>query len=47
MTDALDDLLADIDTLEAEDEDDTYPWYDAWTWTAEPEPQVVSVPVKK
>lgn len=37
MTDALDDLLADIDTLEAEDEDDTYPWYDAWTWTAEPQ----------
>lgn len=43
MTDALDDLLADIDTLEAEDEDDTYPWYDAWTWTAEPEPQVAEV----
>ena len=36
MTDALDDLLADIDTLEAED--DAYPWTDSWTWTAEPAP---------
>ncbi|WP_100482285.1 hypothetical protein [Mycobacteroides abscessus] len=39
MTDSLDDLLADIDSLEADDEDN-YPWYDAWTWTAEPEPWI-------
>ncbi|SIC62604.1 Uncharacterised protein [Mycobacteroides abscessus subsp. abscessus] len=37
MTDALGDLLADIDTLEAEDEEDDYPWHDAWTWTPEPD----------
>lgn len=38
MTDSLDELLADIDALEDADDEDTYPWYDAWTWTAEPEP---------
>ncbi len=32
-------LLDDIDALENEDED-TFPWHDAWTWTAEPEPWV-------
>lgn len=33
---ALTDLIADIDALE--DDEDDYPWYDAWTWTAEPSP---------
>ena len=36
MTDSLDSLIADIDALEDADEDD-YPWYDAWTWTMEPD----------
>lgn len=40
MTDSLDDLLADIDALEDADDEDDYPWYDAWTWTAEPEPWI-------
>lgn len=40
MTDALDALIADIDALEDADDEDDYPWYDAWTWTAEPEPWI-------
>lgn len=40
MTDSLDDLLADIDALEDADDEDDYPWYDAWSWTAEPEPWI-------
>lgn len=40
MTDSLDALLADIDALEDANEDDTYPWHDAWSWTAEPEPWI-------
>lgn len=39
MTDSLDSLIADIDALEDAD-DDAYPWYDAWSWTAEPEPWI-------
>lgn len=31
----LTELLNDIDALEDDDEDD-YPWHDAWSWTAEP-----------
>lgn len=37
----LTDIIADIDSLEA-DEDDDYPWYDAWTWTPEPQDADVS-----
>ncbi|UBV14892.1 hypothetical protein [Mycolicibacterium fortuitum] len=37
MTDSLDSLIADIDALEDADDEDDYPWYDAWSWTAEPD----------
>lgn len=35
MTDSLDALIADIDALE--DADDDYPWYDAWSWSPQPD----------